>query len=87
MSVKGGGEYPPFPLRVFGQDDFPLWGRGEPPNAAKEKAGILGPKIPCFYFFHTFLALFDLSYGLFGPFSTLFNEKASFLVCLGIFFL
>ena len=23
-----GGEYPPFPLRVFGQDDFPLRGGG-----------------------------------------------------------
>ena len=26
-----GGEYPPFPLRVFGQDDFPLRGEGVPP--------------------------------------------------------
>ena len=24
-----GGEYPPFPLRVFGQDDFPLRGGGQ----------------------------------------------------------
>ena len=31
FSVKGGGVYPPFPLRVFGQDDFPLRGEGVPP--------------------------------------------------------
>ena len=34
-------------------------------------------------FFYTFLALFGLSYGLFGPFLTLFNPKTSFLVLLG----
>ena len=33
FSVKG-GKYPPFPLRVFGQNDFPLRGRGVPPNSA-----------------------------------------------------
>ena len=26
FSVKGGGVYPPFPLRVFWQNDFPLRG-------------------------------------------------------------
>ena len=31
FSVKGGG-YPPFPLRVFGQDDFPLRGEGGNPQ-------------------------------------------------------
>ena len=30
FSVKGGGGSPPFPLRVFGQDDFPLSGEGGP---------------------------------------------------------
>ena len=44
------GGVPPFPLRVFGQDDFPL----------REEAGILGSKTPFFAFFHTFLALFGL---------------------------
>ena len=34
--LRGGG-YPPFPLRVFGQDDFPLRGEGVPPNSVKEK--------------------------------------------------
>ena len=33
--------------------------------------------------FHTFLALFSLLYGLFGPFLTLFNTKTSFLDLLG----
>ena len=28
VSLKGGGGYPPFPQRVFGQDDFPLRGGG-----------------------------------------------------------
>ena len=36
FSVKGG--YPPFPLRVFGQDDFPLRGEGGTPNSAKENS-------------------------------------------------
>ena len=31
FSVKGGG-YPPFPLRVFGQEDFPLRGEGGTPQ-------------------------------------------------------
>ena len=40
FSVKGGGQgYPPFPLRVFGQDDFLIrGGRGVPPNSAKENS-------------------------------------------------
>ena len=33
-----GGGVTPFPLRVSGQDDFPLWGRGVPPNSAKENS-------------------------------------------------
>ena len=39
--------------------------------SALKKADILGPKTPFFALFHTFLALFDLLYGLFGPFLTL----------------
>ena len=31
FSTKGGG-YPPFPLSVFGQDDFPLRGGGGNPQ-------------------------------------------------------
>ena len=34
--LRGGG-VPPFPLRVFGQNDFPLRG-GSTPNSAKEKS-------------------------------------------------
>ena len=39
--LKGGG-YPPFPLRVFGQNVFPLRGGGYPPiplrkNSAKKR--------------------------------------------------
>ena len=34
--LRGEG-YPPFPLRVFGQDDFPLRGGGLPPNSAKKR--------------------------------------------------
>ena len=49
------------------------------------KAGILGPNTLFFAFFHTFLALFGLVYGLFGPVLTLFNTKTSFLAPLGIF--
>ena len=37
FSVKGGG-YPPFPLRVFRQDDFPLRVEGVPPSSAKENS-------------------------------------------------
>ena len=37
FSVKGGGGYPPFPLRVLGQDDFPVRGRGVLPNSAKKQ--------------------------------------------------
>ena len=37
-------------------------------------------KLHFFAFFHTFLALFGLLYGLLGPFLTLFNTKTSFLV-------
>ena len=36
IPLRGGGGIPPFPLRVFGQDDFPL--RGVPPNSAKENS-------------------------------------------------
>ena len=32
------GGVPPFPLRVFGQDDFPLRGEGVPPNSAEENS-------------------------------------------------
>ena len=67
--------YPPFPLRVFGQDEFPL--RKIPLKS------ILGPKTPFFLSFSYILALFSLLYGLFGPFSTLFNAKTSFLDLLG----
>ena len=28
--LRGGGGYPPFPLRVFGQNGFPLGGGGTP---------------------------------------------------------
>ena len=35
--LRGGGE-PPFPLRVFGQDDFLLRGEGGTPNSAKENS-------------------------------------------------
>ena len=38
-----------------------------------------------FCLFHTFLGLFGLLYGLFGPFLTLFNTETSFLVLLGNF--
>ena len=31
ISARGGGVYTPFPIRVFGQDDFPLRGGGYPP--------------------------------------------------------
>ena len=51
-------------------------GGGVPPNSAKEnsakKQGFLGPIT---LFFHAFLALVGLLYGLFGPFITLFNAK------------
>ena len=86
MSVKGGG-YPPFPLRVFGQDDFPLrGGGGYPPIPLRKiplKRRYFRSETPFFAFFHTFVALFGLLYGLFGPFLTLFNTKTSFLVLLG----
>ena len=35
--LREGGGYPPIPLRVFGQDDFPLRGGEVPPNFVKEK--------------------------------------------------
>ena len=77
LPVKGGG-YPPFPLRVFGQDDFPLRGEGVPPNSAKEnsaKKQVFRFENSIFCLFHAFLALFGQFYGLFGPFLTLFNAK------------
>ena len=43
VKLKGGrqkllsGFFPPFPLRVFGQDDFPLRGGEYPPLSVKEK--------------------------------------------------
>ena len=38
--LREGWGYPPFPLRDFGQDDFPLRGDGggTPPNSAKENS-------------------------------------------------
>ena len=36
--LRGEGGYPLFPLRVFGQDDFPLRGEGGTPNSAKENS-------------------------------------------------
>ena len=72
--LRGGWGYPPFPLRVFGQDDFPLRGGGVPPNSAKEnsakKADFFGPKTPCFASFHAFLALF---WTIIWPFWPIFN--------------
>ena len=47
------------------------------------KAGIFDPKLLSFAFFHTFIALFSLLYGLFGPLLTLLNTKTSFLVLSG----
>ena len=40
FSAKGGGwGYLPFPLKVFGQDDFPIrGGGGHPPNFTKENS-------------------------------------------------
>ena len=50
--------YPPFPLRVFGQDDFPLRGREVPPISAKEnstkKQVLHVQELHFFVFFHTF---------------------------------
>ena len=45
--------------------------------------GFVGPKTLFFTLFHTFLALFSLLYGLFGPFLTLFNTKTLFLYLSG----
>ena len=59
---------------------FPVrGGKGVPPNSAKENST---KKQVFFAYFHTFFWPF-LSYGLFGPFLTLFNTKTSFLVLLG----
>ena len=35
---REGGGVPPFPLRVFGQDDFPLRGGGYPPIPLRKKS-------------------------------------------------
>ena len=37
FSVKGGREYPPFPQRVFGQDDISLRGEGGTPQFREGK--------------------------------------------------
>ena len=70
--LRGGWGYPPFPLRVFGQDDFPLrGGGGYPPIPLRKiplKTCFLGQKALFFAFFHAFLALFGPLYGLFDPF-------------------
>ena len=85
--LRGGWGYPPFPLRVFGQDDFPLrGGGGYPPIPLRKiplKRRYFRSKNPIFCLFYTFVALFGLLYGLFGQFLTLFNTKTSFLVLLG----
>ena len=64
---------PPFPLRIFGQDDFPSKGEGTS-NSAEEyflkKQEILVQN--CLAFFRTFLALFELLNGLWSIFN-LFN--------------
>ena len=77
LSVKGGGN-PPFPLSFFEHNDCPL-------RKIPLKSRFLGPKTLFFAFFHAFLALFGLFYGLLGPFLTLFNAKKphSFLALLG----
>ena len=66
------------------QDDFPLRGGGRyPPISLRKiplKSGFFRSENSIFCLFHTFLALFGLSYGLFGPFLTLLIAKASFLV-------
>ena len=61
-------------------------GGGVPPHSAKEnsaKKQFFWSKISIFCLFHAFLDLSGPSYGLFGPFLTLFNEKTSFLALLG----
>ena len=61
------GRMTQIPLRVFGQNDFPLGGgRGYPPIPLKNSI---------FCLFHAFLALFGPLNGLFGPFLTLSNKK------------
>ena len=61
-----------FPLRVFGQDDFPLrGGRGVPPNSAKENSAekqFFRSNNSFFAFFDAFIALFDQLYGLLAHF-------------------
>ena len=54
-----------------------------PKENSAQKEGFLGPKTLFFTLFHTFLALFSILYGPFGPFLTLFNTKTSFLDLLG----
>ena len=49
-------------------------------NSAKKQVFLVGKLF--FAYFHTFLVLFGLLYGLFGPLLTLFNTKTSFLVLL-----
>ena len=62
--------YPPFPLRVFGQDDFPLRGGGVPPNSVKEKirlkTAIFGQKTLILALFDLFVSKFFLGFSVKG---------------------
>ena len=90
--LRGGGGYPPFPLRVFGQYDFPLRGGrgGVPPNCCCLKMLL---KSRHFRSKNTIFCLFSYLFSPFRsiiwPFWSFFNlilYKNIILVLLGIFF-